>query len=89
MLPMTNVKVNAIFNLLVVCSFHVIGMGSTSNTTSVTILGNEAQMYRASLSMQCWVCTSRVLQAAENGSQAARFAIDVAMAVQIMMPAVM
>lgn len=41
---MMNVNVNATFNLLEVCSLHVMGMGSTSKMTSVTILGNEAQM---------------------------------------------
>lgn len=39
--------------------------------------------------MQFSVCASKVPQFAENGSQEAKLATDVAMAVQIMMPAVM
>lgn len=89
MLPTIKVAVSATFSCAVVCSFHMIGRGNTSMTTSVTMLGKVLQINNASLFRHWSACTAGDAQLAEKGRQAARSIVKLTMDVLIRITTVM
>lgn len=89
MLPIKKVIVSATLSCVVTRSFHITGSGKNSIIASVTMLGNELQIYNAPLSMQWAFCTSSGAQLIEKELHPAKSAMRHAMGVQTMIPAVM